>query len=169
MIINKADLAKRIAEQADAKKVEGLIRHISTRTVAEIKYIMQRKRKYYAIIKERGLLPPSATAAEIEIAAFFLAADDIRRSRPKITALKVEIEREKRARAEGVPDPKTLKGKIYKDFEEIDTARKEGATWEDIRRALKKHSRYKGEALDLATLSHTYLKIKRAKEQKTPA
>ena len=170
MHYDKSILKERLAKQADPQETQALFKHLSTRTVAELKYIMQRKRGYFKILRDHHYLPMTATDVEIEIAAFLLAVADIKASKPNAAELVAQIRDERKARRDGAPDPKTLKGKIYKDFDDIDEARREGATWEDIRRALKKHRRYKGEALDLATISHTYLKIKRAREMKeTPA
>ena len=167
--INKAEIEERLQVQDDPKNAAALLAYIGSRTVAEFRLILSRKRKYYAILRERSLLPPTATAADIEVAAFFLAADDLRKNRPHKTEILIAIDREKRAREDGAPSAKTLIGKIYRDFEDIKKAREAGATWTDVARALKKKSCYRGQALDPSVLSHTYLKIQRSRAAKEAA
>ena len=164
--INKAEVEKRLQEQADPKNAAALLAYIGSRTVTEFRLILSRKRKYYAILRERSLLPPTATAADMEVAACFLAAADLRKNHPHKTEILIAIEKEKRVREEGAPSAKTLIGKIYRDFDEIEKAREEGATWTDIARALKKKRRYRGQVLDPSVLSHTYLKIQRSRVAK---
>lgn len=164
--INKATIEKRLQEQDDPKETAALLAYIGSRTVTEFRLILARKRKYYAILRERNLLPPTATAADLEVAAFFLAAADLRKNRPHKTEILIAIDRERRAREDGAPSAKTLIGKLYRDFDEIEKARESGATWPDVARALKKKGRYRGQALDPSVLSHTYLKIQRSRAAK---
>lgn len=164
--INKATIEKRLQEQDDPKETAALLAYIGSRTVTEFRLILSRKRKYYAILRERNFLPSTATAADLEVAAFFLAAADLRKNRPHKTEILIAIDRERRAREDGAPSAKTLIGKLYRDFDEIEKARESGAMWPDVARALKKKGRYRGQALDPSVLSHTYLKIQRSRAAK---
>ena len=167
--INKTEIKNCLKEQADPKNAAALLAYIGSRTVAEFRLVLSRKRKYYAILRERSFLPSTATAADLEVAAFFLAADDLRKNRPHKTDILIAIDRERRDREDGAPPAKTLIGKIYRDFDEIEKAREAGATWIDVARALKKKGRYRGQALDPSVLSHTYLKILRSRAEKEAA
>ncbi len=168
-MIMKADaIKKHLAQIANSKTVAGLMQYVGGRTCEELRLILGRKRKLYHYLHERKMIDTDDNS-EIELAAFLIAAADLREHRPKKAQILIAIDNERRARDAGRPPKGTIKAKIYGDLDDIEAARNAGITWKEILRHLKRRSKYKSVRITADCLRNTTAKLLKERQQRRDA